>query len=134
MTSVSPDKVSDVNERLLKLGIGENDLLEEFIRGSGAGGQKINKTSSCVQLTCLKNGWVIRCQESRSRELNRFIARRKLLERLEDEKLGKESARNQKIHKIRAQKRRRSRRAKDKMLDEKKHRGGIKKSRGGSWD
>ncbi len=134
MTSVSPDKVNDVNERLLKLGIGENDLAEEYIRGSGAGGQKINKTSSCVQLTCLKNGWVIRCQESRSRELNRFIARRKLLERLEDEKLGKESARNQKIHKIRAQKRRRSRRAKNKMLDEKKHRGGIKKSRGGQWE
>lgn len=127
---VGSDKIAAIRERLKALGVAESDLEEDFIRGSGAGGQKINKTSSCVQLTYLPKNWVIRCQESRSRELNRFLALRKLLEKLEDEKLGRASLKAQKIHKIRAQKRKRSRRAKDKLLQDKSHQSKKKQSRG----
>jgi peptide chain release factor len=123
---VSSQKVAQVNQRLAELGVVDADLREEFIKGSGSGGQKINKTSSCVQLTYLKKSWVIRCQQTRSREQNRFYARRILLEKLEEEILGKESAKAKKIHKIKAQKRKRSKRAKEKMLKGKKERSETK--------
>lgn len=126
---VSKDKFNEVCERLYKLGVSEQDLVETFIRGSGKGGQKINKTSSCVQLTYLKTGWVIRCQMSRSREQNRFLARRLLLEKLEKTLLGEKSAKEQRARKIRLQKKRRSRKAKQKMLENKKHRSETKKQR-----
>ncbi len=126
---IRPEKIEQVNERLLQMGVSEADLHEEFIRGSGAGGQKINKTNSCVQLTYLKKGWVFRSQDSRSREANRFFARRKLLEKLENERLGSASTQAKKIHKIRAQKRKRSKRAKEKMLNEKSHHAKIKSQR-----
>jgi protein subunit release factor B len=126
---VSKDKFNEVNERLYKLGVAEQDLIETFIRGSGKGGQKINKTSSCVQLTYLKTGWVIRCQMSRSREQNRFFARRLLLEKLEKAFLGEKSEKEQRVRKLRLQKKRRSRKAKEKLLQNKKHRSEIKKMR-----
>lgn len=122
----SPQKMASVNARLNALGVTKTDLKEEFIKGSGKGGQKINKTSSCVQLTYLKTGLVIRCQETRSRELNRFLARRSLLERLEQEHFGQQSEKEKLRHKIRAQKKKRSKRAKEKML-ESKHRHTEKK-------
>lgn len=126
---VSKDKFNEVCERLYKLGVTEQDLVETFIRGSGKGGQKINKTSSCVQLTYLKTGWVIRCQMSRSREQNRFLARRLLLEKLEKALLGEKSEKEQRSRKIRLQKKRRNRKAKEKLLQNKKHRSDIKKQR-----
>lgn len=124
---ISPAKIHDLDHRLLALGISENDLKEDFIKGSGKGGQKINKTSSCVQLTYLKTGLVIKCQETRSRELNRFLARRILAERLEQDLLGQQSEREKIRHKIRAQKKKRSKRAKEKIL-ENKHRHAEKKN------
>ncbi len=127
---VGSAKVDLLLLRLSQLGVSEADLQEDFIKGSGAGGQKINKTSSCVQLSYPKMGWVIRCQESRSREQNRFLARRKLLDKLEALHLGRKSEKAQKIHKIRVQKRKRSKRAKDKLLKDKAHQGQKKKSRG----
>ncbi len=105
--------------RLAKLGITEDSLLEKFIHGSGSGGQKINKTASCVYLKHLPSGIEVKCQQQRSRELNRFLARRELCERLEEIREGRKSARQQAIEKIRRQKRRRSRRAKNRMLDAK---------------
>ena len=104
---------------MASLGIHEEDLIEKFIRGSGSGGQKINKTSSCVSLHHTPTGIDIKCQRERSRELNRYLARRELCEKIEEIKLGKKSARQQAIEKIRRQKRRRSRRAKNRMLDDK---------------
>jgi protein subunit release factor B len=102
-----------------KLGLSEADLSEQFIRGSGKGGQKINKTSSCVQLIHKPSGIEIKCQSSRLQASNRFFARRALCEKLEEQILGMQSAKRQEQEKIRRQKRRRSRRAKNKMLDDK---------------
>jgi protein subunit release factor B len=109
------------------LDIREEDLTEGFIRGSGSGGQKINKTSSCVQLRHAPSGIEIKCQSSRLQSSNRFFARRDLCDKLEEKRLGAQSARQQEQEKIRRQKRRRSRRAKNKML-EGKHKQSEKKA------
>ena len=102
------------------LGVTDGDLLEKFVRGSGAGGQKINKTSSCVFLKHLPSGVCIKCQADRSREINRFLARRELCEQLESIRDGIASAKTQAIEKIRRQKRRRSRRSKQRSIDDKR--------------
>ena len=115
----SPEKIAALEARMLSLGITEDTLLEKFIQGSGSGGQKINKTASCVYLKLSTSGIEVKCQQQRSRELNRYIARRELCERLEEIRDGKKSARKQAQEKIRRQKRRRSRRAKNRMLDDK---------------
>ena len=116
--------------RMEKLGILEQDLDERFIRGSGSGGQKINKTSSCVQLNHRSSGIEIRCQKTRSQADNRYWARRELCGRIEEKTLGEKCAKRQAAEKIRRQKRRRSRRAKARMLDAKAKQGAKKKLRG----
>lgn len=118
---ISDSKKKDLEARMLRLGIRKADLSEEFIRGSGPGGQKINKTSVVVQLIHLPSGIRIRCQAGRSQAMNRFLARRQLVEKLEEKIFREKSERQNLAEKIRRQKRRRSRRAKDKMLQEKKH-------------
>lgn len=130
IASVSDSKIRELEERFRKLGVREEDLSEEFIRGSGAGGQKINKTSVVVQLRHLPSGVAVRCQESRSQALNRFMARRLLADKLEEIVFKEKSARQQLSEKIRRQKRRRSRRAKDKMLESKRHQSAKKSLRG----
>jgi len=102
------------------LGIREADIEERFIKGSGRGGQKINKTSSCVYLRHLNSGIEVKCQQERSQALNRFLARRELCDRLEAQIKGEQSRREQEREKIRRQKRRRSRRQKARMLEEKR--------------
>lgn len=114
------DKWDELAERMARLGIQENDLLEKFILGSGSGGQKVNKTSSCVYLKHLPTGIEIKCQKTRSRELNRLYARRELCERLEGQLFKEKSEKQKAMEKIRRQKRRRSRRSKEKMLADKK--------------
>ncbi len=111
-------------------GIHPEDLEEAFVRGSGSGGQKINKTSSCVQLRHLPSGMVVRCQETRSREANRWLARELLAERLLETRESELSARRQEAEKIRRQKRRRSRRQKARMLADKRHQSEKKQRRG----
>ncbi len=106
-----------------KLAISEADLSEQFIRASGKGGQKVNKTSSCVQLIHKPSGIEIKCKQSRLQATNRFFARRDLCDKLEEKILGIKSKRRQEQEKIRRQKRRRSRRAKNKMLDTKSKQG-----------
>ncbi len=127
---VTGEKWEKLRERMEKLGILEQDLDEHFIRGSGSGGQKINKTSSCVQLNHRPSGIEIRCQQTRSQADNRYWARRDLCEKIEEQLLGEKSAKRQAAEKIRRQKRRRSRRAKAKMLDAKSKQGQKKKLRG----
>lgn len=116
---VSVEKETELLQRMEALGIFEEDLIENFIKGSGSGGQKINKTSSCVQLKHVPTGIEVRCQKERSQALNRFFARRELCEKLEEQIQGKASKKQQAIEKLRRQKRKRSKRAKEKMLDEK---------------
>ncbi len=114
---------------MTKLGILDKDILEKFILGSGRGGQKLNKTSSCVYLRHLSSGIEVKCQQTRSREGNRFAARRELCDKLEERTLGAQSARRQKAEKIRRQKRRRSRRQKERMLEQKHHQSAKKQLR-----
>lgn len=127
---ITQEKHERLQIRMEALDIREEDLDENFIRGSGKGGQKINKTSSCVQLIHRPSGIEIRCQQTRSQADNRYWARRELCERIEEKVLGEKSAKQQAIEKIRRQKRRRSRRAKARMLDAKTKQGEKKRLRG----
>lgn len=110
-----------MEQRLTALGIAEADLLEKFVRGSGAGGQKINKTSNCVFLKHLPTGVCIKCQMDRSREMNRFLARRELCEQLEAIREGKAVARTQAIEKMRRTNRPRSRNSKNRSVADKRN-------------
>ncbi len=114
------DKWEELSARMQQLGIQEGDLIEKFILGSGRGGQKLHKTSSCVYLKHIPTGIEVKCQLTRSRELNRLYARRELCEKLEERLFKEKSAKQMEFEKIRRQKRRRSRRAKEKMLKDKK--------------
>ena len=125
MTSfpVSETTRDELAGRLAALGIREADLEEKFVRSSGPGGQKVNKTSSCVYLLHRPSGIEVKCQRERSQAMNRYFARRELCDRLEAKLKGAASARQQEVEKIRRQKRRRSRRAKARMLDDKRRHG-----------
>ena len=117
---VSDTKLQDLLKRMAALGVRECDFEESFVKGAGAGGQKINKTSSAVWLKHTPTGLEVKCQESRQQSLNRFFARRMLVEKLETRVLAKASQQQQEIEKLKRQKRKRSKRAKAKMLDNKK--------------
>lgn len=110
MANVSKQKLEDLRHRMEKIGIRDEDLIEKFILGSGPGGQKINKTAVCVYLKHLPTGIEVKCSSERSRELNRFFARRKLCELLEKELFGIKSAKELEREKIRKQKKRRKKR------------------------
>lgn len=112
-----------------ELKIKPEDILESFIRGSGKGGQKINKTSSCVLLRHQPTGIEVRCQKHREQSANRLSAYKLLILKIEEKIKGIESDRAKKIFKLRKQKRKRSKRAKEKMLEQKHHRGEIKQTR-----
>jgi protein subunit release factor B len=127
---ITDGKWDKLRERMGRLGLLEEELEEHFIRGSGKGGQKVNKTSSCVQLIHASSSMEVRCQKTRSQADNRYWARHELCERIEEQVLGEQSARQQAVEKIRRQKRRRSRRAKARMLDAKNRQGEKKRLRG----
>lgn len=118
---VSPSKQTLLEEEMARLGIDEADLEEAFLRGGGPGGQKINKTSVVVSLTHVPSGTTVRCQESRSQAMNRFLARRMLVDAIKEAVEGEKSRAQQAREKIRRQKRKRSKRAKEKMLADKRH-------------
>ena len=126
---VSAGKEKPLLERMRALGVREEDIEEQFVRSSGAGGQKVNKTSTCVVLHHRPTGIRVKCQRERSQALNRFLARRILLDKIEAKLRGAESAEQQEIARIRRQKRKRSRRAKFKLLAEKRHQAEKKSSR-----
>ena len=123
---ISTSRQKQLDARMAELGIMEADLVEKFVLGTGSGGQKVNKTSSCVYLSHAKSGIDVKCQKTRARALNRYYARQELCNKLEEDILGKKSARRQKAEKIRRQKRRRSRRQKEEIL-EAKHKTSDKK-------
>jgi len=129
MTHVTPQKLAELENRLKARGIRKEDVIEKFLRSSGAGGQNVNKVSSAVYLKHLPTGIEVKMQQERSQALNRFLAWRLLLDKIEELTLRKKSQKRQAIEKIRRQKRKRSRRSKERMLGEKKKRSAIKRQR-----
>jgi protein subunit release factor B len=126
---VSPEKEAQLAQRMAALGVREADIDESFVRSGGHGGQNVNKTSTCVMLLHRPTSLQVKCQTTRSQGLNRYLARRLLLDKIEALKKGYVDAERSRIEKIRRQKRKRSRRAKARMLDNKSHHGEKKQSR-----
>jgi protein subunit release factor B len=126
---VSPEKETQLTHRMIALGVREADIEETFVRSGGHGGQNVNKTSTCVMLLHRPTRLQVKCQATRQQGLNRFIARRLLLDKIEAMKNGYVAAERARIEKIRRQKRKRSRRAKERMLADKSHHADKKASR-----
>ena len=116
---ISPETIARIKALMEEASVYEDDLEESFVLGGGPGGQKTNKTSNVVRLVHEPSGLMTRCGETRSRETNRWLARRTIAEMILEREQGRKSAARQAAEKIRRQKRRRSRRQKQRMLDEK---------------
>jgi protein subunit release factor B len=126
---VSPEKETQLAQRMAALGVREADIDETFVRSGGHGGQNVNKTATCVMLLHRPTRLQVKCQATRHQGLNRFLARRLLLDKIEALQKGHVDAERARIEKIRRQKRRRSRRAKQRMLADKSHHAAKKESR-----
>ncbi len=112
--------------RMRRAKVYERDLAERFIRGSGPGGQKVNKTSSCVQLRHIVSGIEVKCQESRSLMANRVQARNLICSIIEDRERKRKEQRKSELEKIRRKNRKPSKRQKRlNVANKRKH--GIKK-------
>jgi protein subunit release factor B len=108
---VSDEKISWLKERMSVLGIHEKDIEEKFVRSSGKGGQKVNKTSSCVYLKHIPTGIEVKCMKERSQALNRFLARRELIKKIE-RFYGLKTSEDIKASKIKKQKEKKRKRSK----------------------
>jgi protein subunit release factor B len=116
---ISPDKETQLAQRMASLGVGEADIEESFVRSGGHGGQNVNKTSTCVMLLHRPTGLQVKCQETRYQGLNRFLARKLLLDKIESMRKERAAAERARLEKVRRQKRRRSQGAKERMLADK---------------
>ena len=126
---VSAEKEAQLAQRMAALGVREADLVETFVRSGGHGGQNVNKTATCVMVLHRPTGLQVKCQTTRRQGLNRFLARRLLLDKIEIRQKGFLEAERDRAEKIRRQKRRRSRRAQQRMLADKAHHATKKESR-----
>ncbi|PJD93225.1 MAG: peptide chain release factor-like protein [Legionella sp.] len=123
---ITKEKWHKLTEQMTKLHIIETDLVEKFILGSGKGGQNLHKTASTVYLKHLPSGLEVKCQSSRRRDDNRYFARKRLCEKLQESIGDEQTKEQQRVEKLKRQKKRRSRRSKQKMLDEKSRQGQLK--------
>jgi peptide chain release factor len=121
-----------IESRLRALGTGSSEVEERFVRGSGPGGQKINKTSSTVWLRHRPTGIEVRCQRERSQSANRELAWAELCEKLEARRRAEVAATQDELQRNRRRKRQKSRAQKSRMIAAKRHRAGIKARRGGA--
>ncbi|MCK5451007.1 MAG: peptide chain release factor-like protein [Candidatus Omnitrophica bacterium] len=120
MSNISTSKEKLLKAKMRRFKIKEADIVERFIRSGGRGGQNVNKVSTCVYLKHVPTGIEVKCGKERSQNINRFIARRILTDKIEEKELGRRSKIRQEREKIRRQKRKRSARAKEKILKDKK--------------
>ena len=123
---ISPETIARIKELMAEASVFEEDLDESFILGGGPGGQKTNKTSNVVRLSHEPSGLMVRCGETRSRETNRWLARRSLAEAILERDNRRKSEARQAAEKVRRQKLRRTRRQKQKMLADKRAHSEIK--------
>ena len=123
---ISPETIARIRALMEEASVFEEDLEESFVLGGGPGGQKTNKTSSVVRLAHAPSGMQVKCGATRSRETNRWLARRMLAEAILERERGRKSAEQQRREKVRRQKRRRSRRQKQKMLEAKHAHSAVK--------
>jgi protein subunit release factor B len=133
---VNPEKAQQLAQRMAALGVRESDIEETFVKSGGHGGQNVNKSATCVMLLHRPTRLQVKCQATRQQGLNRFIARRLLLDKIEQLRIGRVAAERSRMEKIRRQKRKRSRRAKERMLADKSRHSDKKASRsatGNSW-
>jgi len=117
---VGLDKEKALKQEMSRLGVKEEDIVENFVRSRGPGGQNVNKTSTCVYLKHIPTGIEVKCQRERSQGQNRYLARKLLLKKIEASVSGRLSEERQRLEKIRRQKRKRPRRLKLKVLEEKR--------------
>ena len=126
---ISEAKQLALVERMERLGIFEDDLIEKFVLGSGHGGQKVNKTSSCVYLKHEPSGTEVKVQRGRSQAANRHYAREELCKRIEEGRDARRRARKQAAAKARRRNRRPSAGARKRNVEKKRRRGNLKKLR-----
>jgi protein subunit release factor B len=112
---IRDEKIKALEKDFQEFGLLEKDILEKFVSGSGSGGQKLNKTQNCVYLKHIPTGLEVKCQKDRSRESNRFFARRELLEKFKEKFLGIKTKKMSELEKIKKQKNRRKRKTDTKL-------------------
>ena len=126
---VGSDKQKELARRMEAFGVREVDIEETFVRSGGHGGQNVNKAATCVMLLHRPTGLQVKCQMTRQQGLNRFLARRLLLDKIEQRRTGQVASVRDRIERIRRQKRKRSQRAKERMLADKARRSDKKADR-----
>lgn len=126
---VNPEKEDQLTQRMAALALRESDLDETFVRSGGHGGQNVNKTSTCVLLVHRPTGLQVKCQTTRQQGLNRFLARKLLLDKIEARQRARVNSERARLEKLRRQKRGRSRAARERILADKSHRATVKESR-----